>query len=127
MIQAITTPMRNPVWILPAQTAYTIAARLGGAGLATDVPRELFGIPTIVSASAPARQITLVDADGLIVSDEGLELDVATDATVEMRGDVTSPATASVILVSLWSHGLVAIKCLRWSWQRAVPGWGRIQ
>ena len=123
MIQAITTPMRNAVWILPAKTAFTIAARLGGAGLATGLPRELFGIPTIVSASAPERQITLADADGVIYSDLGMTLDVATHGSIEMRTDTTSPATASVILVSLWSSNLVAVKCLRWvSWKRAVPG-----
>ena len=123
LIQAITTPMRSATWILPSKTAYTIAARLAGVGTTTTLPTSLLGIPAIVSASAPARQITLVDLEGIVYADEGLTVDTATHGSVEMSTVATSPSTAGTVLVPLWSSNLVAVKCLRWlSWMRAVPG-----
>ena len=123
LIQAITTPMRSATWILPSKTAATIAARLAGVGTTTTLPTSLLSLPAIVSANAPARQITLVDLEGIVYTDAGLTVDVATHGSVEMSTVGTSPPTAGTVMVNLWQASLIAVKCLRWlSWMRAVPG-----
>jgi HK97 family phage major capsid protein len=125
MIQAITTAGNGLTWIMRPTTAYTIAARLAGVGMSTDLPRSLLGIPAILTASAPARQITLVDAEGILysVNDSQMDIQITDRATVEMSNVPTSPPTASTILVALWTSNLIGVKVIRWeSWQRAVPG-----
>jgi HK97 family phage major capsid protein len=123
LVQAVTSPMRAATWIMRPQTAHTIAARLAGVGMPTDLPRSLLGIPAIVSANSP-RQIALIDADGLMYADDGrVEVDVVEDATLEMSSTPTSPPVAATVYVALWTSNLVGIKVLRWvAWKRAVPG-----
>jgi hypothetical protein len=124
LIQAITTAGESLTWITRPTTAYTIGARLAGVGMSTDLPRTLLGIPIIISAAAPARQITLVDAAGIVYSDSGqVDISAAEQGTVEMNNVPTSRATASTVMISLWQNNLLAIKVLRWvTWQRAIPG-----
>jgi HK97 family phage major capsid protein len=123
MAQAIGTAGTSLVWILTPTTAATISARLMGAGATTGLPRELLGLPAIVTAAAPARQITLVDTAGILFSEAGLDILATEKASLEMNDVATSPQIASTVLISTWQLNLVAVKVTRWlSWQRAVPG-----
>ena len=74
---------------------------------------SLLGLPAVVSHLA-GSVVAIIDVGQLLVADRGeLTFDLSRQATVEMRGDVTSPATASVIAVSLWQAGLTGLKVSR--------------
>ena len=99
-------------WIMSPRSAsaYAIAAN---SSTLTVQGGTFLGLPAVVSASAGAR-VAVVDAGQLLVADAGeLTFDVARHATVEMRTDTSSPPTASTVMVNLWAHNLVGLKCER--------------
>ena len=121
MIQAITTSATTLVWVMQAQTFYTITSRLAGTGLV--VGGTLFGIPVVLSANSP-KQITLIDAGEILFSDDGdVEVEISRQASVEMADVPTSPPTASTITISLWQQNLLSVRVHRWiAWQRGRSG-----
>jgi len=91
-------------------SAYAIAAN---SETLTVQGGTFLGLPAVVSASAGAR-VAMVDAGQLMVADSGeLTFDVTRHASVEMYRTAASPPTASTVLVNLWMHGLVGLKCER--------------
>ncbi len=122
MLAAITTEGGGLAWIMRPTTAYRIAATIGGTA-AVDVPRSLFGIPMILSKNSPA-QITLVDANHVLYSDDG-GIDVASSdqATLQMNDAPTDPAVAATVFESLWNRNLWAVRVTRWlAYLRAQTG-----
>lgn len=123
LIAAVTTPMAGAVWIMRPSTAYAIAAKLSGAGMATDIPRSLLGIPLILSANSP-QQITLVDAAHILYSDDGgFDVAISEQALIEMVDTTTDPPTASTVYQSLFQRDLWAVRVTRWlAYLRAQSG-----
>jgi hypothetical protein len=114
--------------------AAKLGLRAGGRGAAADLGARggsLAGLPAIVSAACQASSdghtITLLDAGSICTVDEGAELALSRQATVEMdtapTGDTTTPAAASTAMVSLFqtdSVGLIVTRAM--NWKLARPG-----
>ena len=122
MLAAITTDGGGLVWIMRPATAFKIAATIGGTA-AVDIPRTLFGIPLVLSANSPA-QITLVDAAHILYSDTGgFDVDISTQAALQLDDTPTNPPVAATIIESLWARNLFGVRVTRWlAYLRAQSG-----
>ena len=122
MLALITTSGGGLTWIMRPMTAYKLAATIGGTA-AVDIPRTLFGIPLILSINSPA-QITLVDAAHILYSDTGgVDIDISTQALLEMNDAPAEPTAASTIMTSLLQKNLFGVRVTRWiAYLRAQTG-----
>ena len=122
LLAAITTDGGGLVWIMKPMTAYRIAATIGGTA-AVDLPRTLFGIPLVLSINSPA-QITLVDAAHILYSDTGgFDVDISTQAAIQMDSAPTDPPVAATVIESLWPRNLFGVRVTRWlAYLRAQTG-----
>src|SRR5688572_14352903 len=119
MLAAVTSP--GPlVWILKPKTMYRIALVLGSQ--AAGLPATLFGIPVIASNNSPA-QITLLDPSAILYSDSGqFDLDVSTNALVQLDTAPTDPPTAATLYQSALQRNLVMVRAMRWlAWLNPSP------
>ena len=113
MLAAITTDGGGLVWIMKPMTAYKIAATIGGTA-AVDLPRALFGIPVVLSINSPA-QITLVDAAHILYSDTGgFDVDISTQAAIQLDDTPTDPPVAATVITSLYQRNLFGVRVTRW-------------
>ena len=119
MLAAVTTtgPL---VWIMKPKTMYRIALVLGSQ--AAGLPNTLFGIPVIASTNSPA-QITLLDPGAILFSDTGqFDLDVSTQALVQLNTAPTDPPTAATVYQNSYQRNLVMVRALRWlAWLNPSP------
>jgi len=103
-----------PHWIMSPETALAFS-RLRGSGGERIFPNvgvlggTIWEIPVIVSAGA-GTTVVLLDAAEVLLSDDGLEVDVAKHATLQMRDD---PQEGAQPAVSLWQLNCVALRALR--------------
>jgi hypothetical protein len=67
------------------------------------------GVPVVTSAAA-GTNVVLLDPSGILAALQDIEIDIATDATVELEAPPTDPSTAATVQVSLWSLNLVGLK-----------------
>lgn len=122
LLAAITTNGSGLTWVMRPMTAYKIAATIGGTA-AVDIPRSLFGIPMVLSINSP-QQVTLLDANDILYSDDGaIDISTTDEATIQMDTLPTDPAVAATVFQSLWGNNLWAIRVNRWlAYQRAQAG-----
>lgn len=119
MLAAVTSP--GPlVWIMKPKTMYRIALVLGSQ--AAGLPATLFGIPVIASNNSPA-QVALLDPSAMLYSDSGqFDLDVSTNALVQLDTAPTDPPTAATVYQSSYQRNLVMVRALRWlAWLNPSP------
>jgi HK97 family phage major capsid protein len=123
LIAAITTSGGGLVWVMRPTTAFNIAAKFAAAGMPTDIPRTLLGIPLILSVNSPA-QITLIDAANILYSDDGaVDVSTSEQALVEMVDAATDPPVAATVFTSLFQRDLWGIRVTRWlAYLRAQTG-----
>ncbi len=73
------------------------------------------GVPVLTSPAAGSRLI-LVAAEHLVVTDEGIEIERARHASIQMDSapttDITTPTATS--LVSAWQAGMVVLRAIRY-------------
>lgn len=112
-----------PHWIMSPANALTLS-RLRGSGGERIFPNvgvlggTIWEIPVIVSAGA-ASTIVLLDAAEVLLSDAGLEIDMAQHASLQLDSEPDDPPTSSTTLVSLWQMNLVALRAIRFiRWRR---------
>lgn len=82
---------------------------------------ELEGFPVITTTNIVATggsptdgyPIVAVNAPNVYLAEEGVEVDVSREASLQMQDAPDSPETASTVLVSLWQRNMVAIKAER--------------
>jgi hypothetical protein len=108
--------------------------RAGGKGLGADLGARggpLAGLPVRTSESVPlcadGGLLVLVDAAGIAVVEEGMEIARSTEAMVEMSdtptGATDTPTAATVNRVSLFQSESAALKMTaRVNWLRARAG-----
>jgi hypothetical protein len=94
----------RPVLVVSFGTAIRLQAMLRDL-------REL-GVKVIIS-SAAGNCVIGVDADGVLVTSGGVDIQRGTP-TVQMDGAPDSPPTAATVLTSTWQRGLVALKVEHW-------------
>jgi HK97 family phage major capsid protein/HK97 family phage prohead protease len=103
--------LRNPLG-QPEFPSMSPTASTGGS---------LMGIPVIASQSVPTGILALVDANYILLADDGMvTIDLSRDATLTLDSAPTNPATATF---SLWQNNCVGIRAERWiTWRRALDG-----
>lgn len=82
----------------------------------------LEGFPVITSTNMAATggsptdgySIVAVNAPNVYLAEEGLEVDISREASLQMQDSPDSPETAATVLVSLWQRNMVAIKAERY-------------
>lgn len=87
------------------------------------------GIPVVTSENMVANggspadgwPIVAMRASDIMLADDGaVDVDISTEASLQMDSAPDSPNTASTVMVSLWQNNLVGIRCERFiNWQKA--------
>lgn len=133
-LEMFTGDLATSSWVMHPRLAAQIAlkARGKGAGAALGARGgELLGLPALVSAGVPydssGGAIALVDAAGIAATEDGGELSVSNQGTVELdtapTGAGDTPTAASATVVSLWQGEMTAAKVSRRvNWSVARPG-----
>jgi hypothetical protein len=80
----------------------------------------LQGVPVIVSASAPAGTLTLIDAAAVLLADDG-EIDISVSSEANVMLD-SAPVPGTTAYMSLWQHNLVGILAERYLLAAAQHG-----
>jgi HK97 family phage major capsid protein/HK97 family phage prohead protease len=85
------------------------------------------GFPVVTSTNIAATgssptdgyPIVAINAPDVFLAEEGVDIDMSDQATLEMSDTPDSPATGSTSLVSLWQHNMVALKAERFiTWKK---------
>jgi hypothetical protein len=77
-----------------------------------------FGVPVVTTPGA-GLHIAAFDAAAVIYADDGLAIDISTEAAIEMSDAPTGGAGA--VVVSLWQHNLAGFLVERFLWYEAAP------
>lgn len=105
-------PGAEPVLLMSPSVAVALAIATNSTTL-TARGGSLFGATVLTSAALGGRVVVL-DPTALLVADEnGLEVDISKQASVEMQNPATSPVTASTVLVNLWALNLTGLRVTR--------------
>ncbi len=125
-------PLMSGVWIMSAQRALRLSLMVNALG-----QREFAGItmrggtffelPVITSQYVADDVVALVNAEDIYLGDEGgIEIDMSTEASLEMMdnptGDAKAATPVAAELVSLWqtnSVGFRAERTINWMRRRA--------
>ena len=120
MLAAITAPSASGLtWIVSPLDLAMIAAAVS----APDVPRTLLGLPIVLAPNAPAHLVTLAALGDIAYATRPLEIDLSSQASVEMDGEPVmsagatgSPAGATgTVVISLFQVNAVAYRVVRWA------------
>jgi HK97 family phage major capsid protein len=89
---------------------------------------DVLGVPVIISANVPSDNdspsehiIVALDASEILFADGGVELSVSRQTSLQLTSTPDSPATASIVMTSLWQRNLFAVKAerfVRWTPRR---------
>ena len=74
---------------------------------------SIVGIPTIVSLGAPADSFVLLDANALAGSSGTIEINSASQTSLQFETAPDDPIDATTIMESLWQTNRVALRALR--------------
>lgn len=120
-------------WVMHPRLAVQMGLRAGGRGVAADLGARggvLAGLPAICSESCPydsdAGTISLIDAGGICLLDQGIEASRSNEAAIEMLNNptgATDTPTAVTSLVGLFDTDSTALKVMRRiNWKVARAG-----
>lgn len=132
-IDAFEGDLSTAAWIMSPRMASRIVFTTGGLGLGAGLGLrggELLGLPAIVSASSPSTtdggSIALVDPTNIVTVDNGADISIVNDATVEVdtapQGASDTPTASSANLISLFQEEAVGIRISRRINWAANPG-----
>ena len=108
------------VLILPPSVAVMLAAATLSQTLSVS-GGVYSGLPVIVSGAAGTTAVA-IDADAVLVADDGVLVDVAQHASLQMDSAPDSPTVAASVITSLWQNNLVALRAERYiAWKKARP------
>lgn len=130
LFASITSSLAAPFLIMRRRTALALA---GMGATFPDVGANggaIWGVPVIVTDSAPVSAdspgddvIIALDAAELLLADEGAQVDLSEHASLQMDSAPDSPPAASAVTVSVWQHGLVAWRVVRFvNWKLRRSG-----
>lgn len=72
---------------------------------------ELLALPMVVTDAADPADLWLVNAGAIAANADGLRLDSAKHATLELSDTPASPPTGATTITSLWQQNLVGMRC----------------
>jgi HK97 family phage major capsid protein len=81
---------------------------------------SIIGVP-VVTSQAVGNQVIIVHAPSVLMADEnGVEIDISREASLQLDSAPTDPPDATAVLTSLWQANLVALRVERWiTWGKA--------
>src|SRR5690606_11476401 len=111
------------VWIMSSTTALSLSLMVNALGQPefpglTMNGGTFLGLPVITTEYAAGDSsggiVVLVNARDIYVGDEGgIDIDMSTEASLQMDDSPDNPTTASTVLVSLWQRNLVGFRAER--------------
>jgi hypothetical protein len=78
------------------------------------------GIPVIPSDGCPSGQVILADASGIAAGSDGVRVDSAAQASLQMDSAPDSPPIAATSYVNLWTQNMVAARVERFFGAKVV-------
>jgi HK97 family phage major capsid protein len=115
MLRAVgLTAESRPLWAMAPDVAVA-ALSLAAAGAVafqnmSPTGGVLLGIPAMVTDALAAGDLALIDGAGLAGDAEGVKINSARHADIQLNDEPDSPATASTTTVNLWTNNLVGLK-----------------
>lgn len=112
-------------------TRFGLARDAGGSSMFPDAgPRggSILNIPLITSRGSPidtttGGQLALIDASSIAVALDGMNVDRAEGAAIEMADDPDNEPDANTVLVSLFQSDLIALRTvMHANWEVQRPG-----
>jgi len=81
---------------------------------------SIIGVP-VVTSQAVGNQVIIAHAPSILMADEnGVEIDISREASLQLDSAPTDPPDATAVLTSLWQANLVALRVERWiTWGKA--------
>lgn len=81
---------------------------------------SIIGVP-VVTSQAVGNQVIIAHAPSILIADEnGVEIDISREASLQLDSAPTDPIDATATLTSLWQANLVALRVERWiTWGKA--------
>jgi HK97 family phage major capsid protein len=124
-LAALGYPVNELVILMSESIAFSLGLALNAVGGElfpglTAAGGSIIGIPVVTSQSVGA-QIIVAHAPSILMADEnGVEIDVSREASLQLDSAPTDPADATAVLTSLWQANLVALRVERWiTWGKA--------
>lgn len=79
---------------------------------------------TVVASQAVGSNVIALVPDAILLADEGgVNIDMSTEASVQLDSAPDNPAVATTILTSLWQNNLIGLRCERFiNWKKARAG-----
>jgi len=115
---AANNPPTSAVWVMPASVALSLSLMVNALGQKEFAGISMFGgtffdIPVVTSNYAPAGIVALINQADILLADDGnYQIDVSTEASLEMDDapthEVITPAQKT--LVSLWQTNSVGVR-----------------
>jgi HK97 family phage major capsid protein/HK97 family phage prohead protease len=124
-LAALGYPVNELVILMSESIAFSLGLALNAVGGElfpglTAAGGSIIGIP-VVTSQAVGSQIIVAHAPSILMADEnGVEIDVSREASLQLDSAPTDPVDATATLTSLWQANLVALRVERWiTWGKA--------
>lgn len=83
---------------------------------------SLIGYPVVISNTV-GNQIVAVHAPSILYADDGLEIDMSDQVSLQMDSAPSNPSDATTVMVSMWQRNLIALRAERFiNWAKARTG-----
>jgi len=78
----------------------------------------------VIASQALGANVILLDGNSILYADDGgVEIDVSTEASVQMDSAPDNPALATTVFTSFWQNNLIGLRCDRFiNWKKARTG-----
>jgi HK97 family phage major capsid protein/HK97 family phage prohead protease len=121
----LTYPLNELVILMSESQAFSLGLGLNAVGQPlfpglTVSGGSLLGIP-VVTSQAVGNQIVIAHAPSILIADEnGVEIDISREASIQLDSAPTDPPDATAVLTSLWQANLVGLRVERYiTWGKA--------
>jgi HK97 family phage major capsid protein len=110
--------------LMPEGTAFTLGTVVNAVGEPafpgiTATGGSILGIQ-VVTSNAVGNQIIAVHKPSILFAEDGLEIDMSEQASLQMDSAPDNPTDATTVMVSLWQRNLVGLRAERFiNWKKA--------
>jgi HK97 family phage major capsid protein len=122
---ALTYPVNELVILMSESQAFNLGLALNAVGSPlfpglTAAGGSIIGVPVITSQAVGA-QVIIAHTPSILMADEnGVEIDISREASLNLDSAPTDPADATAVMTSLWQANLVALRVERYiTWGKA--------
>lgn len=122
---ALGYPVNELVILMSESQAFNLGLALNAVGSPlfpglTAAGGSIIGVP-VVTSQAVGAQVIIAHTPSILMADEnGVEIDISREASLNLDSAPTDPADATAVVTSLWQANLVALRVERWiTWGKA--------